>query len=79
MKCWWTMLMPRSIASDGPAIVTGLPSSRISPSSGVASPYRMFIRVDLAGAVLAEQGVDLAGPDVEVDAVVGDARPDSAS
>ena len=28
--------------------------------------------VDLAGAVLAEQGVDLAGPDLEVDAVVGD-------
>ena len=26
----------------------------------------------LAGAVLAEQGVDLAGPDVEVDVVVGD-------
>ena len=46
MKCWWTMLIPRAIASAGPLIVTGLPSSAISPSSGVASPYRMFIRVD---------------------------------
>ena len=32
----------------------------------------------LAGAVLAEQGVDLAGPDVEVDVVVGDDARDSA-
>jgi hypothetical protein len=47
MKCWWTMLIPRAIASDGPLIVTGLPSSRISPSSGLASPYRTFIRVVL--------------------------------
>jgi len=38
MKCWWTMLMPRSMASDGPLIETTWPSSRISPSSGVASP-----------------------------------------
>ena len=42
------------------------------PRPGVASPYRMFMRVDLPGAVLAEQGVDLAGADVEVDGVVRD-------
>ena len=29
MKCWWTMLMPRSIASDGPAMRTSSPSRRI--------------------------------------------------
>ena len=51
------------------------PSSRIWPSSGRARPYRMFISVRLAGPVLAEERVDLARADVEVDAVVGhDAR-----
>ena len=62
-------------AGDGVGRAGDRPSARrrcrISPSSGVSSPYRMFIRVRLAGAVLAEQGVDLAGPDLEVDAVVG--------
>ena len=38
MKCWWTMLIPRSMASDGPVRWTSLPSSRIWPSSGRASP-----------------------------------------
>src|SRR5437879_2403832 len=47
MKCWWTMPMPRAIASAGPWIATGVPSIRISPSSGVTRPYRMFIRVVL--------------------------------
>src|SRR2546427_8908303 len=47
MKCWWTMPMPRAIASAGPCIATGVPSIRISPSSGVTRPYRMFIRVVL--------------------------------
>ena len=45
MKCWWTIPMPRAIASDGPAMAVGTPSSRISPESGESSPYRMFIRV----------------------------------
>ena len=72
MKCWWTMLMPRAIASDGPVIWTGSPSSRISPSSGAGEAVEDVHQGRLAGAVLAEQGVDLAGPDVEVDAVVGD-------
>ena len=47
MKCWWTMLMPCEMASDGEAMETGLPPSRISPSSGVTRPYRMFISVVL--------------------------------
>src|ERR1035437_2581168 len=47
MKCWWTMLIPRPIASEGPAISTVWPSNRICPSLGRASPYRMFIRVVL--------------------------------
>ena len=34
MKCWCTMPIPRSIASFGEWIRTGLPLMRISPSSG---------------------------------------------
>ena len=34
----------------------------------------IFISVDFAGAVLAEHGVDLAGHDREIDAIVGDDR-----
>ena len=47
MKCWWTMLIPCEMASEGEAMVTGFPPSRISPSSGVTRPYRMFISVVL--------------------------------
>ncbi len=47
MKCWWTMLTPRSMASCGLAISTGSPNRRISPASGIARPYRMFMRVVL--------------------------------
>ena len=35
MKCWWTMPMPRSMASSGDPMLTGRPSTRTSPSSGV--------------------------------------------
>ena len=72
MKCWCTMLMPWRMASAGPLIVAGAPFRRISPLSGVAEPVEDVHERRLAGAVLAEQGVDLAGPDVEVDAVVGE-------
>ena len=75
MKCWWTMLIPRAIASDGPLIVTADPSSRISPSSGGASPYRMFIRVDLPAPFSPSRAWISPGRIVEVDPVVGhDAR-----
>ena len=72
MKCWWTMLMPRAIASEGPPILTAVPSSRISPLSGVGQPVQDVHQRRLAGAVLAEQRVDLARPDLEVDPVVRD-------
>ena len=47
MKCWWTMPIPSLIAADGEAISTGLPSTRISPASGLYRPYRTDISVDL--------------------------------
>ena len=34
MKCWWIMPMPARMASAGELNTTGLPSMRISPSSG---------------------------------------------
>ena len=72
MKCWWTMLIPRLIASVGLAIRTAVPSMQdlalVRPGQAVEDVHQRR----LAGAVLAEQGVDLAGPDVEVDVVVGD-------
>ena len=78
MKCWWTMLMPRAMASVGPLICDGSPSSRISPSSGVRQPVEDVHQRRLAGAVLAEQGMDLARAGLEVDVVVGDDARDSA-
>ncbi len=72
MKCWWTMLMPRAIASDGPVRWTSAPSSRICALVRACQPVEDVHEGGLARAVLAEEGVDLAGPDVEVDAVVGD-------
>src|SRR4051794_25623086 len=47
MKCWCTMPIPRSIARRGESIVTGSPSTRISPSSGRYRPYRIDMSVDL--------------------------------
>src|SRR5947209_17221866 len=47
MKCWWTIPMPSSIATDGDPISTGRPSIRISPASGLYRPYRTDISVDL--------------------------------
>ena len=72
MKCWWTMLMPRAMASDGPAIWTGVAVEQDLALVGRGQPVEDVHERRLAGAVLAEQGVDLAGTDLEVDAVVGD-------
>ena len=39
MKCWWTMLMPRAIASAGPVMLDGLPVEQdLDPRPGRASP-----------------------------------------
>ena len=72
MKCWWTMLMPRAIASAGPADRDGLAVEQDLTLVGRRQPVEDVHQGRLAGAVLAEQRVDLARPDVEVDPVVGD-------
>ncbi len=38
MKCWKTMPIPLAIASRGERMVTGRPSTRISPSSWLSIP-----------------------------------------
>ena len=75
VKCWWTMPMPASIASRGdrnddrPAVDADL--ALVRPVEAGEDVHERA----LAGAVLAEQRVDLARPQVEVDVVVGeDAR-----
>ncbi len=45
--CWNTVPMPSSRLARGEEIRTGLPSIRISPSSGCCMPARMPISVDL--------------------------------
>ncbi len=65
MKCWWTMLMPRAMASLGPLDVDlGTPSSRIVTLVGPREPVQDVHERGLAGAVLAQQGMDLARSDV---------------
>lgn len=63
--------MPCCRALCGPVNLMGSPFSRISPSSGVIAPVRALIRLVFAGAVVADDGQDLAGQQVEVGAVDG--------
>ena len=72
MKCWWTMLIPRAMASAGPVIVDRLAVEQDLALVGHGQPVEDVHQGRLAGAVLAEQGVDLAGTQVEIDRVVGE-------
>ena len=78
MKCWCTMPMPAAMASPGPAKRDGRAVDAGSrPSSGVVEAVEHVHQRGLAGAVLAQQGVDLARLDDEVDVVVGDQRAEA--
>ena len=72
MKCWWTMLMPLAIASDGLLIVDRRPVEQDLALVGRGEPVEDVHQGRLAGAVLAEQRVDLARRHIEVDVVVGE-------
>ena len=75
VKCWWTIPRPAAIASRGEPNATGAPVDEDLALVGPVEPGEDVHQGALAGAVLAEQRVDLAGPQVEVDVVVGeDAR-----
>ena len=73
-KCWNTMPMPRSRAAAGLAMVTGLPFQRISSGGRLQRAVEDLDQRRLAGAVLAEERVDLARLDGEIDVVVGAQR-----
>ncbi len=74
-KCWNTMPMPSRRASAGLAIVhrPAFPQ-RCVPASGLGHAVDDLHQRALAGAVLAQHGVDLAGAHLEVDVVVRDHR-----
>ena len=74
MKCWCTMPMPSAMASRGPAIRGRLAVDQDLAGVRVDQAVEDVHQGRLAGAVLADQRVDLAGAHVEVDVVVGDAR-----
>ena len=72
MKCWCTMPMP---ARDGVARALDLHRLAVDQDLalvGLEQPVEDVHQGRLARAVLAEQGVDLAGLDGQVDVVVGD-------
>ena len=72
MKCWWIIPIPWRMASAGERIATGSPVepdlALVGSVQAVEDPHEGA----LAGAVLAEEGVHLAGADIEVDVVVGE-------
>ena len=79
MKCWWIIPIPCAIASAGEVIVTGRAVQPDLALVGLVEAVEHAHQRALAGAVLAEQRVHLARPDVEVDAVVGDHARETAS
>ena len=72
MKCWWTMLMPRAMASVGPGDAHLVAVQQDLALVRACEPVEDVHERGLAGPVLAEQGVDLARAHVQVDVVVGD-------
>ena len=77
MKCWCTMPMPAAIASPGPAKCCTCVVEQDLALVGLVQAVEHVHERRLAGAVLTEQAVDLAGLDGEVDVVVGDQAAES--
>ena len=65
------------MASRGERMLTGWPSTSMSPASGVRQAVQDAHQGRLACAVLAQEGMDLAAGEVEVDTVVGDEVPET--
>ena len=72
MKCWCTIPIPSAIASRGEAISTRPAVHEDLALVRGGEPVEDVHERRLAGAVLAEQGVHLAAPEVELDVVGGD-------
>ena len=71
-KCWKTMPRPSARAATGEAIATGLALPEDFSGARLDDAVEDLHQRRLAGAVFAEQRVDLARRDREVDAVVGE-------
>ena len=65
MKCWCTIPTPAAIASGVDQPVTSRPFTSTVPGVGRDEPAEHFHERGLAGAVLADERVDLAGRDLE--------------
>ena len=72
MKCWNTMPTPAAIASAGECRVTWLPVDLDRAGVRRLHAVEDLHQRRLAGAVLPDDRVDGAAPDVDVDVVVGD-------
>ena len=72
MKCWCTMPMPARSRRAGPRMRDRLAVDEDLALVRLQQPVQDVHQRRLAGAVLAEQGVDLAWLDGQVDVVVGD-------
>ena len=72
MKCWCTMPMPAAMASLGDWKCAQLAVDVDGAGVGLVHAVQRLHQRRLAGAVLADDRVDGAGADVEVDVVVGD-------
>ena len=73
-KCWNTMPMPRRRARAGLAMVTAIAFPRDDAGVRLHHAVDDLHQRGLAGAVLAEHRVDLAGQHRQVDVLVGDDR-----
>nr|BFE67766.1 hypothetical protein GCM10020092_010670 [Actinoplanes digitatis] len=71
MKCWWTMPMPAAMASRGATEGPRLAVDEDLALVGLEQPVELVHEGGLARAVLAEEGMHLAGLDGQVDVVVG--------
>ena len=79
---WYIVAMPSSSAASGVGMSTVSPCHAIVPLVGSVHAGERLDERRLARAVLAEHAVDLAGPNVQVDAAqrlhAGEALRDSA-
>ena len=68
-RSWYTIWIPASAAARGEWKSCSTPRTRTVPWVGRWAPDITLSKRRLAGAVVADEGDDLAGVDVEVDVV----------
>ena len=68
-EIWKVRARPSRARAASRARLMSCPRKRIVPLSGMSAPRDLVDQCRLAGAVRADQRVDLAGPEIEADAV----------